>query len=126
MIQTDDDVLIVLRACPRTRRFVTATGAGSTYTIALVESEQGSSVHFIRDTGGFKPMSVTRFCAFWELWCRGSDTLSDFRNGGQLQSRAAAAGYAIPVFEWVAAQLYRRGRSAASVSVRSEISAGSE
>jgi hypothetical protein len=91
-----------LRACPTSKRFRTAGGRGGTFGVRVRDAGRGLAVEFVRDSGGSKSVSAERFVEFWQLWKSGCHDLSQFRNKTGARTRAAAASYMLPVFEWLA------------------------
>lgn len=69
------------------------------------DAGRGLGIEFIRESGGgSKAVSAARFMNFWNAWVAGHTELSEYRNSTGKRSRAAAASYLLPVFEWIAAQ----------------------
>lgn len=100
----EDAAVATLRRLPKDIRLRTAGGKGGTFTVSLRDAGRGMSIEFLRDSGGTKSMSASRFVQFWQMWLGGNRDLSAYRNQSGLRTRAAAASYALPVFEWIASQ----------------------
>lgn len=94
--------LAALHRIPNDHPFFPAGGRGGPYTLQIRDAGRGMAVAFIRQSGGTKPMSIGRFLDFWRMWRRGTHELSAYRNQSGKGTRAAAASYALPVFEWIA------------------------
>ncbi len=93
-----------LRRCPESMTFKTAGGKGGPYTVKVRDAGRGVGIEFVRVNGRSKSMSAGRFMKFWAIWSKGTRDLGAYRNESGRETRAAAATYALPVFEWIARQ----------------------
>ncbi len=93
--------ILLLRQCPAGEEFRTVGGRGGAFTVKVRDAGRGVGVEFIRESGTSKSVSAERFMEFWALWASGKRDLDDYRNQSGQRTRAAAASYLLPVFEWI-------------------------
>lgn len=86
---------------PEGTRFTTAGGRGGEFTLKIRDAGRGMGVEFFRPSGTSKPVSEQRCLEFWRLWTSGKRDLSDYRNQTGKHTKAAAACYVLPVFQWL-------------------------
>lgn len=101
---TDSGPIAKLRLCPEGKTFMTAGGRGGPFKVKVRDAGRGLAIEFVRLSGGSKSVSEERFLKFWQLWQSGHHDLVDYRNESGQRTRAAAASYVLPVFEWIAKQ----------------------
>ena len=91
----------LLRQCPAGEEFSTAGGRGGAFAVKVRDAGRGLGIEFIRGSGSSKSVSAERFMEFWTLWASGKRDLDDYHNQSGQRTRAAAASYLLPVFEWI-------------------------
>ena len=101
----EEKVLEILRRCPSSKKFQTSGGRGGPYSVKVRDSGRGPAVEFIRATGGSKTVSIKRLREFWRLWKSGKRELRHYQNQSGKRTKAAAASYVLPVFEWIDGQV---------------------